>query len=436
MDLFEKLHVERTPLRMLTLPQGPLNEKLYPSAEAYFLFPELEGPIGPRMTFNGKEQIVWSLNNYLGLANHPTLRTIEDEICVKWGLSYPMGARMFSGETTSSRALEEALADFVEKKAACLFNYGYQGMVSLIDTLTDFKDVILYDAQSHACIVDGIRLHQGKHLTFLHNDIENLEEQLQRATRMTEKSQGGILVITEGVFGMSGHQGKLKEIVQLKERFQFRLLVDDAHGFGTMGATGAGAGFAQGVQEDVDLYFSTFSKSLGSIGAFVAGDKETIDFIRFGIRSQMFAQALPLVFVKTNQARLAFMRQHPELVSQLKENTTKLQSGLKNLGFDLMQTNSQMTPIRLTCEIVEGARLLIDLRENFGIFCSGALFPVVPRGVFLLRVIPTAIHTQADIDESLTAFKIVKNKLDNGHYLKELDEKTLTAYQAVTLPKI
>lgn len=425
MDIYEKFTVSRTPLRLLTAPEGPLYDPLYKAAEKYFLFPELKGKIGNRMQFNGKEMIVWSLNNYLGLGDHEDLQHIEIEACKKWGLSYPMGARMFSGETTLHRELEEEISSFVHCEATLVFNYAYQGMVSMIDTLLDYKDIVIYDNQCHACIIDGIKMHQGKQFSFQHNDIDNLTKLLERTSKIAENSKGGILIITEGVFGMSGSQGHLKQIVALKEQFNFRLLVDDAHGFGVMGPTGAGTAEAQGVQDGVDLYFSSFSKSIASVGGFVSGTKYAIDFIKYGIRSQMFSAALPAAFLEADLAKLRYLRQHPELRSKVWENSQLLQSGLREMGFDLGTTTTQLTPVFLSCTEIEGAHLMIDLRENFGIFCSGALFPVVPRGVFLLRLSPTAAHTYKDIEDTLFAFKEVMKKLKAGGYQKKLDARVL-----------
>ncbi len=412
-------------MRMLTVEHGPLYDPLYKAAEEYLLFPRLEGPLGNRMTFNGKEHIVYSINNYLGLANNAYLREKEKEVCNEWGLAYPMGARMFSGDTLAQHELEHELSDFVGKESTNLLNYGYQGMISLIDILTDIRDVIIYDSGSHACIIDGVRLHAGKKLSFLHNNIDNLATLMERATRMVEKTEGGILVITEGLFGMSGEQGKLKEIIELKKRFSFRLLVDDAHGFGAMGTTGAGTGEFQGVQDGIDLYFATFAKSMASIGAFVSGDKSAIDFIRFGIRSQMFAKTLPMIYVLSNLERLRYLRNNPQILDHLWANATKLKSGLIKAGLDTGNADAQIVPVYLQTSIKEGTNLIVDLRERYGIFCSGALYPVVPMGVFLLRLIPTSIHTNEDIEQTIEAFKAVKAKLDSGYYKNDLEPEIL-----------
>ena len=408
-DLFERLVKNYGPL-------GQHRER----AHGYFAFPKLEGEIGSRMKFRGKDVIVWSLNNYLGLANHPEVRKADADAARDYGLASPMGARMMSGNTNFHEQLEKELAEFEGKEDACLLNYGYQGMVSIIDVLCSRHDVIVYDAESHACIIDGVRLHPGHRYVFKHNDVEDLEKQLQRATALIEKQNaGGILVITEGVFGMAGDQGKLKEIAELKKQYQFRLLVDDAHGFGTLGKTGAGAGEEQGVQEQIDLYFSTFAKSMASIGAFVAGDKAIIDYIRYNIRSQIFAKSLPMPLTLGNLKRLELLRNHPELKAKLWENATKLQEGLKSRGFDIGKTDTPVTPVYMKGGVEEATAMVMDLRENYGIFASVVVYPVIPKGHIIFRLIPTAAHTQADIDETLRAFSETKDKLDAGAYKVE-----------------
>ncbi len=408
-DLFERLVKNYGPL-------GQHRER----AHGYFAFPKLEGEIGSRMKFRGKDMIVWSLNNYLGLANHPEVRKADADAARDYGLASPMGARMMSGNTNFHEQLEKELAEFEGKEDACLLNYGYQGMVSIIDVLCSRHDVIVYDAESHACIIDGVRLHPGHRYVFKHNDLEDLEKQLQRATALIEKQNaGGILVITEGVFGMAGDQGKLKEIAELKKKFQFRLLVDDAHGFGTLGKTGAGAGEEQGVQEQIDLYFSTFAKSMASIGAFVAGDKAIIDYIRYNIRSQIFAKSLPMPLTLGNLKRLELLRNHPELKEKLWENATKLQDGLKSRGFDIGKTDTPVTPVYMKGGVEEATAMVMDLRENYGVFASVVVYPVIPKGHIIFRLIPTAAHTQADIDETLRAFSETKDKLDAGAYKVE-----------------
>ena len=408
MDLFEKLILDRGPLgRFAKMGHG------------YFVFPKLEGEISTRMVFNGKEHILWSLNNYLGLANHPEVRKADAEASERWGLAYPMGARMMSGNTNHHEKLERELSDFVGKEDTILLNYGYQGMTSAIDALVDRRDVIVYDAESHACIVDGVRLHPGKRFVFAHNDIENLEKQLRRANDLAEDNNGAILVITEGVFGMGGDQGKLKEIIELKGKYEFRLFVDDAHGFGTMGPTGAGTAEEQGVQDDVDLYFSTFAKSMASVGAFISGNRQVIDYLRYNMRSQIFAKSLPMPLVIGNLKRLELLRSQPELKARLWENVNKIQNGLRERGFNLGATTSPVTPVYLSGSIPEAGGLIIDLRENYNIFCSAVTYPVIPKGQLLLRLIPTAMHTDEDIEQTLRAFSEVAEKLNSGKYHRE-----------------
>lgn len=408
MDLFEKILENRGPI-------GQYSKV----AHGYFAFPKLEGEIGSRMIFRGKERIVWSLNNYLGLANHPEVRRADSEATEKYGLAYPMGARMMSGNTDLHDELENKLAKFVKKKDVMLMNYGYQGIMSAIDCLVDRRDVIVYDAESHACIIDAMRMHMGKRFVFQHNDIESCKKQLQRATELVKETGGAILLITEGVFGMAGDQGKIAEIVALKERYNFRLMVDDAHGFGTMGATGAGIGEEQGVQEGIDLYFSTFAKSMASIGAFMAGDENVIEYIRYNSRSQIFAKSLPMAFVAGNLKRLELLRSKPELKAKLWENVHALQNGLKERGFELGKCNTPVTPVYLNGNAGEAANLIMDVRENYNIFLSIVIYPVVPKGVMLLRLIPTAVHTMEDIDLTLTCFSEVSEKLKSGHYLAQ-----------------
>jgi len=395
--------------------KGPLG-KWASVAEGYFVFPKLEGPISNRMTFNGKEVITWSVNDYLGLANQPEIREVDANAAAKYGSAYPMGARMMSGHTDLHEQLENELAEFVEKEAAYVLNFGYQGILSTIDTLVSKNDVIVYDVDAHACIIDGVRLHPGKRFTYKHNDVESLEKNLGRATKMAEQTGGGILVISEGVFGMRGEQGRLKEIVALKDKYQFRLLVDDAHGFGTLGARGAGAGEEQGVQADIDVYFATFAKSMASTGAFIAGDKEIIDFLKYNMRSQMFAKSLQSVLVEGALKRLDMLRTRPEFKAKLWENVDALQNGLKERGFDIGTTQSCVTPVYLKGSIPEAMVLVKDLRENHGIFCSIVVYPVIPKGLILLRLIPTATHTLEDVNVTLDAFSAIREKLENGIY--------------------
>ena len=408
-DIFERLIKNYGPI-------GQHRER----AHGYFAFPKLEGDIGSRMRFRGKEVIVWSLNNYLGLANHPEVRKADAEGAARFGLGLPMGARMMSGNSNYHEQLERELAEFVSKEDAVLLNYGYQGMSSLIDVLCSRHDVIVYDAESHACIIDGLRMHAGHRYVFKHNDVEDCEKQLQRATAMVEKQKaGGILVITERVFGMAGDQGRLREIASLKDTYEFRLLVDDAHGFGTLGETGAGAGEAQGVQDKIDLYFSTFAKSMASIGGFIAGDRRIVDYIRYNIRSQIFAKSLPMPLVIGNLKRLELLRTRPELKAKLWENATKLQNGLKAHGFDIGKTDSPVTPVYMSGGVEEATAMVMDLRENYHIFCSIVVYPVIPKGHIIYRLIPTAAHTDADIEQTLKAFDETKKRLDAGEYKTE-----------------
>jgi glycine C-acetyltransferase len=395
--------------------KGPLG-KWASHAEGYFVFPKLEGPISNRMKFQGKEVLTWSINDYLGLANLDEIKTVDAEAAATYGAAYPMGARMMSGHTDFHEQLQDELAAFVNKEASYLLNFGYQGIMSAIDALVSKDDIIVYDVDCHACIIDGVRLHMGKRFTFQHNDIDSLEKNLERATKLAEQQNGGILVISEGVFGMRGEQGKLKEIVELKKKFKFRLLVDDAHGFGTLGATGAGAGEEQGIQDDIDVYFATFAKSLAGIGAFLAADKEIIDYLKYNLRSQMFAKSLPMIYVKGALKRLDMLRSRPELKAKLWENVNALQSGLKERGFDIGTTTSCVTPVYLNGSIPEAMALVKDLRENHGIFCSIVVYPVIPKGLILLRMIPTATHTLEDVAITLEAFSAIRERLENGTY--------------------
>jgi glycine C-acetyltransferase len=410
MDIFEKRVSD----------MGPLG-KYQRVGHGYYSFPKLEGELGNRMMFQGKERIVWSINNYLGLANHPEVRKADAEAAAKWGLAYPMGARMMSGESNYHEQLESELAQFVHKPSGMLLNYGYQGILSVIDALLDRHDVVVYDKDNHACIYDGVRLHLGKRFPFEHNNIESVRKQLERATKAAEESGGGILVITEGVFGMRGEQGILKEIAELKKEFNFRLLVDDAHGFGMLGPTGAGAGEEQGCQDQIDLYFSTFAKSMASIGAFIAGDKNIIDYLRYNTRSQIFAKSLPMPIVIGNLKRLELLRTKPELREKLWYNVRLLQSGLREAGFDLGQTNSSVTPVFMHGSVQESTHLVQDLRETYNIFCSIVVYPVIPKGMILLRLIPTANHTEEDIRLTVEAFSSIKSKLESGVYNKEME---------------
>lgn len=404
-DLFDRIIANK----------GPLG-KWASQAEGYFVFPKLEGQISNRMKFQGKDVITWSINDYLGLANLPEIKKVDGDAAAEYGAAYPMGARMMSGHTKYHEQLEQECAAFVEKEASYLLNFGYQGFMSVIDALVTKDDIIVYDVDCHACIIDGVRLHMGKRFTYKHNDVESFEKNLDRATKMAEQTGGGILVISEGVFGMRGEQGILKEIVALKKKYNFRLLVDDAHGFGTLGKTGGGAGQEQGVQDDIDVYLATFAKSMASIGAFVAADQEIIDYLKYNLRSQMFAKSLPMVYVKGALKRLEMLRTMPELKEKLWENVNALQGGLKKRGFDIGTTTSCVTPVYLNGSIPEAMALVKDLRENYGIFCSIVVYPVIPKGLILLRMIPTASHTLEDVAITLDAFSSIRERLENGTY--------------------
>lgn len=405
MDLFDKIQKN----------MGPLGQHQSWS-HGYFSFPKLEGEIDAHMMFRGKEHLVWSLNNYLGLANHPEVRKADAEAAAAYGMAYPMGARMMSGNSIHHESLEKDLAAFVGKEDAFLLNYGYQGMVSIIDSLVDRNDVIVYDGESHACIIDGVRLHMGKRYVYQHNDIPSLEKQLERASKLAEQTGGGILVITEGVFGMSGAQGKIKEIIALKDQYKFRLLIDDAHGFGTMGKSGAGTHEEQDCIEGVDIYFATFAKSMAGIGAFVASNPTIVNYLRYNMRSQTFAKALPMPMVMGLKKRLELLINRPELREKLWSIASALQEGLRSRGFDIGITNTMVTPVFLKGDLTEATSLTMDLRENYSIFCSIVVYPVIPKGLIELRIIPTATHTLEDVQRTLDAFDEVLVKLKSGYY--------------------
>jgi len=418
MDIFDKCVVN----------PGPLG-KYAKGAEGYFMFPKLEGELSNKMMFNGKERLVWSLNNYLGLGNHPDVREADAKAAADWGLAYPMGARMMSGHTAQHEQLENELAAFVKRESAYLVNYGYQGMVSIIHSLVGRNDVIVYDSEAHACIIDGMRLTFGKRFVYPHNNIQNLEKQLERATKLVNKSGGGILVITEGVYGMSGDLGKLDDIVALKNKFNFRLLIDDAHGFGTMGPTGAGTDEHFGVQDDVDLYFGTFAKSMAGIGGFIAGKKEVIKYLQYNMRSQIFAKSLPMPMVMGALKRLQMLREEPEHREKLWTIVNALQNGLREAGFNLGNTESPVTPVILSGGDAEAVGVTYDLRENFNIFCSIVIYPVVPKDVILLRLIPTAMHTLEDVEYTIDAFKSIRDNLENKVYSTMDIEKVFAKIQ-------
>jgi glycine C-acetyltransferase len=406
-DIFEKFRAN----------QGEIGQYAK-QIHGYFAFPKLEGELAPRMMFRGKEVLNWSLNNYLGLANHPEVRKADAEAAAQYGMAYPMGARMMSGQTSKHEELERELASFVGKPDAFLLNYGYQGMVSVIDALCGRNDVVVYDAESHACILDGVRLHMGKRFVFLHNNMDSLRKQLTHATRLAEKQKGGVLVITEGVFGMAGDMGKLDEIVALKDEFDFRLLVDDAHGFGMMGKTSAGTGEHFGVQDKIDLYFATFAKAMAGIGGFIACDTDICYYLRYNMRSQTYAKSLPMPMVIGGLKRLELIRTKPELKEKLWTVVENLQKGLREAGFDLGRTNSAVTPVFMKGGLFEATNMVYDLRENYGIFCSMVVYPVIPKGEIILRLMPTAMHTLDDVKITVEAFKKVREKLENGKYSK------------------
>jgi len=408
LDIFDRIRNDR----------GPLGQHARES-HGYFTFPKLEGEISNHMTFRGKEVLVWSINNYLGLSNHPEVRKVDADAAAEWGMGYPMGARMMSGQTSEHEALERELAEFMQKEDAFLLNFGYQGCQSAIEALVTRHDVIIYDSESHACMVDGVRLHQGKRFVFLHNDMQSFAKQLERAKKLTDASGGGILVVTEGVFGMAGDQGKLAEICEFKKEFGFRLFVDDAHGFGTVGDQGRGAGDHQGCHDQIDVYFGTFAKAMATIGAFVSGDEDVIDFLRYNMRSQTFAKSLPMPIVVGARKRLQMLRDSSKYKDNLWKIAKSLQSGLKSSGFDLGVTNSCVTPVFLKGGLGEATNLTVDLRENYGIFCSIVVYPVVPKDTIMLRLIPTAIHTQEDVDYTIKIFSKIKEKLEAGKYKSE-----------------
>ena len=418
MDLFEKLLSDEGALGQYSFLDRDVN---------YYFFPKLEGEIQPRMKFKGKEVLAWSLNNYLGLANHPEIRKVDADAARDWGLGYPMGARMMTGNSDHHDQLEQELADFVGKPTGMLLNYGYQGIMSVIDALVDRKDVVVYDAECHACIIDALRMHIGKRYVFPHNDMENCEKQLQRATKLADEQGGGVLVITEGVFGMTGNTGDLAGIAALKKKYEFKLLVDDAHGFGTMGDTGAGTGEFCGVQKDIDVYFSTFAKSMASIGAFIAGPTKVINHLRYKVRSQIFAKSLPMPLVIGGLKRLEMLRTMPEMREKLWTIVNAIQGGFRERGFNIGSTNSPVTPVVLKGDVLEACNMVIDLRENYHIFCSMVVYPVVPKGMVILRIIPTAMHSLDDVELTLNAFEAIKSKLDDGVYKEAGVEGALLA---------
>jgi len=406
MDIFE---------RIINDEGGPLGQ-YRTKAHGYFAYPKLEGPIQPRMIFNGNEVLAWTFNNYLGLANHPEVRKADAEAAAEWGLGYPMGARMMSGQTKYHEQLERELADFELKEDAFLFNFGYQGMVSTIDALVTRHDIIVYDSEAHACIMDGVRLHMGQRIVYPHNDIEKCEKALQRATKLVAETGGGILLITEGVYGMSGALGSLDKIVELKKKYKFRILIDDAHGFGVMGDNGRGTSEHFNVMDEIDLYFGAFAKSMASIGGFVAGPKSIINFLRYNLRSQIYAKSLPMPLVMGNLKRLELIRTRPELREKLWTITRALQNGLRKRGFDIGKAEACVTPVFLQGDVVEATNICVDLRENHKIFCSVVIYPVVPKGVIMFRIIPTAMHSLEDVEYTLNVFAKIAGNLKSGMY--------------------
>lgn len=394
---------------------GPLG-KYYEIGHGYYFFPKLEGEITSRMMFMGKERLTWSLNNYLGLANHPEIRKADAEATAKYGLAYQMGARMMSGQTIYHEQFEKEIAEFVGKEAAYLLNYGYQGMVSLIQSIVDRKDVIVYDSEAHACIIDGMLLHFGKRFVYTHNNMQSFEKQLERATKITQETGGGILVITEGVYGMAGDLGNLREIVALKKKYPFRLLVDDAHGFGTMGKTGRGTGEHLGVQDEIDIYFATFAKAFAGIGGFIASDRDVIKFLMYNLRSQIYAKSLPVAMTIGALKRLEILKNEPQHREKLWTIVNALQKGLREKGFNIGKTESPVTPVYFTGGVPEATKITYELREKYNVFCSIVVYPVVPKDVIMLRLIPTAAHTLEDVEYTINAFAHVKQKLDAGEY--------------------
>lgn len=395
MDLFEKLNTRLSPL-------GPFTSDGY----GYYTFPKLEGPIGPEMRFNGKDMVVWSVNDYLGLGENAEVRAVDAQAAADYGYSIPMGARLMTGNSDEHEALERELADFVHKPSAFLLNYGYQGIASVIHALVSRDDFLIYDELSHACIVDGKQLAMCETYVFKHNDIDSLEKQLIRA-RNNAKPNSGILVITEGVFGMTADLGRLREIVALKEKYNFRLLVDDAHGCGTLGHDGSGTGTHLGCNDGIDIYFGTFAKAFAMIGAFVATEPKVIEFLKANVRSQIFAKSLPIALVISARERLRQIRQHPEWRDKLWENAHKLREGLTSIGYHLLPSESPITPVMTKGSTELCQAIMRELREKHGVFVSGVAYPVVPRGMVLIRLIPTAKHTQVHIDKTLKAFEAI-----------------------------
>lgn len=404
-------------------PIGQYREK----ADGYFAFPKLEGELGPHMRFNGKEVLCWSINNYLGLANHPEIRKVDGEAATRWGMAYPMGSRMMTGQTALHEKLERELADFEKKEAAFEFNFGYQGILSTIDSLVCRHDVIVYDAEAHACLRDGIRLHIGKSIKFRHNDIVDCEKVLAKACAMADHQGGGVLLITEGVFGMTGALGILDQIAALKKKYDFRILIDDAHGFGVMGPNGRGTSEHFGVMDEIDIYIGAYAKSMATIGGFVATDKDIVTYLRYNMRSQMYAKSLPMPIVEGCLKRLEIIRSEEgdQLRAKLWQVTRTLQDGFRNLGYDIGPSEACVTPVFLQCGVNQAANIAMDLRENYNIFCSIVTYPVIPPGMLIFRIIPTAAHSMEDVNYTLNAFREIKEKLAKGEYDKDMPDMAL-----------
>ena len=390
--------------------------KLSGPGHGYFTFPKLEGEIKPRMMFRGKEVLCWSLNNYLGLANHPEIRKIDTEATQRWGLGYPMGSRMLTGNSDLHEKFEAMTSEFMGKEDTYLLNFGYQGMLSIVQTLTDRRDVIVYDQLAHACIIDGMMLSLARRFVYRHNDMEQFEDRLKKAQKIVEQTGGGILVITEGVFGMKGDLGRLDLIAEFKKKYNFRILVDDAHGFGVMGATGKGTPEHYGVMDQMDLVFNTFAKSMAMVGAFVSGDRKILTYLRYNMRSQIYAKTLPMPLVEGAIKRLELLISEPNLRDNLWTVVNAIQTGLRSRGFDIGITQSPVTPVYLKGGLDEARNLIMDLRENYKIFVSAVTYPVVEKGELMLRIIPTSVHTMADVEETLSAFEAIRSKMLNGEY--------------------
>ena len=382
----------------------------------YLAYPKLEGEIGPRMKHMGQEMLVWSLNSYLGLANHPEIRKADAQATADYGLAYPMGSRMLTGNSDNHEHFEREAAEFMQKEAAFLLNFGYQGCFSIIQSLTDRRDVIVYDQLSHACIMDGMSASMAKRFVFAHNDMEQLENRLQKAKRITDKTGGGILIVTEGVFGMKGDLGKLDDIAVLKEKYNARLFVDDAHGFGVMGATGIGTGEHFGVQDKIDVLFNTFAKSMAGFGAFVCGTEKVVNYLKYNMRSQIYAKSLCMPMTVGAIKRLEMLRTMPELREKLWNIVNRLQNGLRDRGFDIGVTQSPVTPVVLKSDEKEAIGIVADMRINHKIFCSPVVYPVIERGYIMLRLIPTAAHSEEDVDYTLKAFEAVRANIEAGVY--------------------